>query len=97
MSTSRYVVAAAALRDLDEIREYLERQSDDAWPAVSRRLESAFKRLAESPGIGHQRNDVADPRYRVWVVVVYTHATRPVGIARLFHGARDAGRVMRGR
>lgn len=66
-------------------------------PAAAERLDEQIHRavqfLAEFPGTGHTRTDVADKRYRFWVVGSYVIAYRVEGtelvVIRVLHGARD--------
>jgi len=57
------------------------------------RLYAAFTRLAETPGLGHHREDLADPRHRFWTVFSYVTAyrdeTSPLQIIAVVHGARQ--------
>jgi antitoxin ParD1/3/4/toxin ParE1/3/4 len=56
------------------------------------RLHAAFTRLAETPGIGHHRGDLADTRHRFWTVFSYVIAfreTSPLQIIAIVHGARQ--------
>ena len=55
-------------------------------------MSDAFTRLAQAPGIGHHRRDLADTRYRFWTVYSYFMAYRektPVEIIATLHGARQ--------
>ncbi len=65
-----YRFTPTARRGYEQILEYVERQFG---PRVARRvlerMESAFAQLAESPGLGHVRDDLtADRRIRFWSV-----------------------------
>jgi plasmid stabilization system protein ParE len=64
----RAVFGKQARRDLDDIWFYVPRDSIDAAEKVVDTLERAVRRLAEMPGMGHQRLELAGRRYRVWSV-----------------------------
>ena len=53
----------------------------------------AFNGLADMPGKGHTRDEIADSRHRVWSVhsylIIYRPETRPLQIVSVVHGARD--------
>ncbi|NET56621.1 MAG: type II toxin-antitoxin system RelE/ParE family toxin [Symploca sp. SIO2E6] len=52
-----------------------------------------MNKLADMPGMGNYRQELADERHRFWVVnpylVVYRADTKPLQIIRVIHGARD--------
>lgn len=49
--------------------------------------------LAENPGIGHWREDLATKDVKFWNVrgymIAYLHATMPLQVARIMRGSRD--------
>jgi plasmid stabilization system protein ParE len=55
-------------------------------------------RLAELPGLGHVRDDLADESLRVWTVrsylVTYRPETRPLQIVRGLSGYRDIATLL---
>ena len=89
----RFVLAHEATGDLRDIYDYI--AADD--PAAARRvledLRTAMHRLAEHPGLGHLRDDLADEALRVWTVhsylVIYRPDARPLQIVRVLSGYRD--------
>ncbi|TVR24904.1 MAG: type II toxin-antitoxin system RelE/ParE family toxin [Nitriliruptor sp.] len=89
----RFVLSEAAASDLRDIHEYI--AADD--PAAARRvledLRVAMHRLAEHPGLGHLREDLADEALRVWTVhsylVIYRPDAQPLQVARVLSGYRD--------
>lgn len=89
----RFVLSEAAAGDLRDIHEYI--AADD--PAAARRvvqdLRAAMHRLAEHPGLGHLREDLADEALRVWTVhsylVIYRPDAQPLQVARVLSGYRD--------
>jgi antitoxin ParD1/3/4/toxin ParE1/3/4 len=52
-----------------------------------------FTRLAQTPGMGHHREDLVDGRQRFWTVysyvIAYRDQTRPLEIIAIVHGARQ--------
>lgn len=55
-------------------------------------------RLAEMPGIGHAREDLADEPLRFFnmkgYLIIYRPGTPPLQIIHVVHGARDVGAVL---
>jgi plasmid stabilization system protein ParE len=100
MSTRRVIFSRRALTDLDDIWTYL---ANEASPATAGRvigdILDAVDRLAEIPGMGHERADVRDPAYRFWSVKGYVIGYRPdasaLYVARVVHGRRNLGHLFR--
>lgn len=94
----RYVLTAAARADLAEIAEYIRQDSPEAARRVVHSLQSAIKKLAERPGLGHVREDLARISLRFWPVysylIIYRAETRPLQILRILHGARDVRSIL---
>jgi antitoxin ParD1/3/4/toxin ParE1/3/4 len=91
---ARYALTPAAKSDLAEIRKYIvERGSAAVAQRVRRRLQTAMKKLAEMPGMGHRRDDLATESLRIWPVysylIIYRPETNPLQVIRVLHGARD--------
>lgn len=90
----RFLLTPAARSDLIEIDEYLRRESMRAATRVLARLRDQMRRLAERPGMGHLREDLADEKLRFWPVysylIIYRADVRPIQVVRVLHGARDA-------
>jgi antitoxin ParD1/3/4/toxin ParE1/3/4 len=93
----RYRISREALADIDQIITYIARDSRRNAVRVWERFEETFERLAESPGIGHERAELRDPTLRVCSVysylVIYDPTVRPVLILRVVHGARNINRL----
>lgn len=89
----RFVLSHEASVDLRDIYEYI--AADD--PAAARRvledIRTAMRRLADHPGLGHLRDDLADEALRVWTVhmylVIYRPDGRPLQVVRVLSGYRD--------
>lgn len=94
----RYVLTADARMDLAEIAAYIRQDSPDAARRVVKSLQSAMAKLAERPGMGHIREDLAPTSLRFWPVysylVIYRPETRPIQILRVLHGARDVRSIL---
>jgi antitoxin ParD1/3/4/toxin ParE1/3/4 len=92
--TLPYHLTRRARRDLLAIWNYLrEHASIEVADRVLAKIYDAIQLLAAQPGLGHERADVEDPRYRFWSVYNYIIAYRldrkPFTVARVVHGARD--------
>ncbi|HUE04227.1 MAG TPA: type II toxin-antitoxin system RelE/ParE family toxin [Bryobacteraceae bacterium] len=62
----RFVLTPEARADLIEIWSYIGDDSIDAADKVIAQLDDAFRRLGQTPGMGHYRPDLADSRHRFW-------------------------------
>lgn len=95
--THRFVLAPLAKRDLEELRDYIAKDSTVAARRVVREIRAAMQRLAEMPGKGHLRTDLGDEPLRVWVVysylILYRPETRPLQVVRVVSGYRDVARL----
>ena len=95
---SRVVFAKTARTDLVEIWKYLQPRSPHSAGRVVDEIESAIRKLAEMPGMGHTRADVPDAQYRFWrvysYIIVYRHARKTLHVVRIVHGARDLRRLL---
>jgi antitoxin ParD1/3/4/toxin ParE1/3/4 len=92
VSRPRFVLTPQARADLFEIWNYIAEDSAENADRVVERLQAAFTRLAETPGMGHHREDLADARHRFWMVFSYVIAyreTSPLQIIAIVHGARQ--------
>lgn len=83
-----FLITPEARQDLVDIWDYLANESLDAASRVMDRLEQAFDRLAEMPGMGHFREDLLGRRYRFWTVysyvIAYRWMFRPFKLSRWF-------------
>lgn len=95
---ARFVLTPAARADLSAIRAYIRRDSPQAAARVSAALRHAIENLAQSPGMGHLREDLAPQPVRFWPVysylIVYLGDVAPIRILRVLHGARDVGAIL---
>jgi plasmid stabilization system protein ParE len=89
----RFVLTEQAEADLNEAWEYVAESNLDAADQLREELYTAMQKLADMPGMGRLRLELADERHRFWIVrpyvIVYRHDTNPLQIIRIIHGARD--------
>jgi plasmid stabilization system protein ParE len=96
-----YDITLAARSDLNGIRIYLDRLSEDAWPAVRKKLVAAFHLISENPRIGRRRPEITERPYRFYsirphpYIIVYDPGQQPLAIARVIHGAQDLKEELR--
>ena len=93
-----YIVLERARQQLFEIWEYTEKAWGlDAADKMRDRIEAAFAKLGDSPGIGHWREDLLDQRYKFWLVqpflIAYRCDVRPIQIIAVVHGARKLEKI----
>jgi plasmid stabilization system protein ParE len=88
-----YVLTPAAIQDLQSIQAFIARDNPGAARKVLQALRVAMRALAKRPGIGHVREDLADPSHRFFLVysffIVYISGTKPLQVVRVVHSARD--------
>ncbi len=95
-----YQLTLGAQRQIDEIGGFIAEDSIDAALRVYDGLEEAFELLAENPGMGHSRTDLAGDRpLKFWRVfsylVVYDPASDPLTVVAVLHGARDVEALLK--
>jgi toxin ParE1/3/4 len=92
----RYLLTDSAKSDILHIAEFLRDRNPRAAGHVCRELRREMRRLAEFPGIGHFRDDLAGHGLRFWSVhsylIIYRADAKPLQIIRVLHGAQDLGR-----
>jgi toxin ParE1/3/4 len=68
---------------------------------VLRQIRTEMGFLAGTPGAGHARDDLTDKPVKFWPVfsylIVYDPSAKPIGIARVLHGAMDLEKLFRKR
>ena len=91
-------VTDEALADIDEIWDYIARDSFIAADRVVDEIYDAIFMLTERPEIGHGREGVRDKSLRFWRVhsylIVYRPDTKPLEIARILSGYRNVGALL---
>jgi toxin ParE1/3/4 len=88
----KYRISRRADADIRDICDYIARDNESVADKLDQRLHEAIQRLAEMPGLGHQRDDVRDPRYRWSVgnfVIAYRIDRSTLIVLRVVHGARN--------
>lgn len=89
----RFRLTPRARNDLRDLWDYIALDSLSAADRVVEDIYSAMRLLAEFPGMGHRRDDLADETLRVWPVrsqlVVYRPDRRPIQIVRIVGGYQD--------
>ena len=96
--TRQLLILPRARSDMDEIWEFIARDSFDAATRVEDELHREIRGLLEFPGKGHWREDVSDKDIRFWKVysylIVYRFNDVSLTIVRVIHGARNVGRSL---
>ncbi len=89
---SRYRLTPEALRDLDEIVDYISRENPAAALRVINSIEQKCRTLAEMPELGRLREELA-PGLRSLTAGNYLIFYRPtdggINVIRVAHGSRD--------
>jgi|ERR1700722_173101 len=90
---SKFIVLPDVRTDLFAIWQYIADDSVDAADKVVAKIEDAFLKLGDMPGMGHFREDLLDKRHKFWSVhsylIVYRWQSSPIEIVAVVHGARD--------
>jgi plasmid stabilization system protein ParE len=90
---SRYVLGPDADHDLDDIWEYIARDNIDAADRWIAKLFDAFESLAQTPGLGHTREDLTPHAVLFWPVsaylIIYRAQRLPIEIVAITQGSRD--------
>lgn len=92
----RYLIAPAARQDLLDIVGYSAADNPAAGARVRNAMLVAFDRLADNPGIGHDREDLTRQPVRFWTVlgrysIVYRSTDDGrLEVARVLGPGRDA-------
>ncbi len=93
-----FTLSPQAFLDIDEIWEFIAKDDMDAADRVRDEIFEAFGKLADMPGMGHLREDLAREPLRFWSVysylIIYRPESRPMEIVRVLHGARDVQRLL---
>ena len=89
----RFVITEQAEADINQAWEYIPESNLDAADQLRDELYAAMQKLADMPGMGQLPLELADERYRFWIVrpyiTVYPHNTDPLQIIRVIQGARE--------
>ncbi len=95
-----FLLTEAADEDLQEIKDYICRDSVRTARRVIRELKESMLGLAKMPGKGHVREDLTAEDIRFWTVysysIVYRPQTTPLEIVRVLSGRRDVKSLLGG-
>jgi plasmid stabilization system protein ParE len=98
---SGYKLTVSAGFDLQEIWDFIARDSANAADRWIGRLYDAFEMLGQSPGIGHSREDLAAGPVRFWPVdrylIVFRVQNDVVEILAVTQGSRNIPTLLRDR
>lgn len=90
---NRYVLSVAAELDLDSVWDYISQDNIDAADRWISKLFEAFEELAQTPGMGHKREDLTSFEILFWPVgaylILYRIRDESVEIVAVTQGARD--------
>ena len=90
---SKYFLSVDAELDLDEIWEYIAKDSLDAADRWIAKLFDEFVSLARTPGMGHAREDLTTLPILFWPVeaylILYRVQSQRIEIIAVTQGARD--------
>jgi len=88
-----YRLVEAVQRDLNEIWEYIARESVDDANRILDEFDADCTRLAAFPGLGKIRTDFTDKPFRFWpfysYFIIYRLETQPLEIVRVLSGYRN--------
>lgn len=96
-----YILGTDAASDLDNIWEYIARDNLDAADRWIDKLFGAFQALADTPNIGHKREDLTPLPVLFWPVgaylIIYRAQSIPIEIVAVTQGSRDIPAFLHGR
>lgn len=94
-----YRLTEAARQDIREITNFIRtvQKSPQNARLVAERLKAQFTKLARTPSLGHQREELHDDTARIIAVsgllIIYDPTLEPLTILRVIHAARDLSRI----
>jgi plasmid stabilization system protein ParE len=98
MKTTPFILTPSAVRDLNQIWDYLADANIEAADRVLLALEKAMRRLGKAPAIGHFREDLADKRHRFFLVysylIIYRYESKPIQVVRVLHASRNVQEIL---
>ena len=96
---ARFLLTELAESDLQEIKDFIAKDSIVQARRVVRELRRAMSSLSDMLGMGHVREDLTDQGVLLWTVfsyhVVYRPETSPLEVVAVLSGWRDLERVLR--
>lgn len=95
----KLLIRPQARLDMLEIWHHIAPDSVRNANHVSEKLDEAIRGLVRTPGKGHQRADVKNPRLRFWsvfsYVITYWYDDTTVTVERVVHGRRNFRRLFK--
>ena len=91
-----YSVSLQALRDLQDIEEFISDYNPVAANQLLARIDGQFQLLADNPFMGRERTELGEGLRSLRVenyVIIYRPADSGVAIVRVVNGARDISRL----
>ena len=90
---SEFVLHPDALKDLEEIWEYIAADNIDAADRVREEIYSAIQSLVPFPYVGHERHDLTSRPLRFQTVrehvIAYAAEEKPLAVIAILHGRRN--------
>ncbi len=95
----KFVLSSEAVLDLEAIWEYIAQDNMDAADRWIGKLFGAFEAIAQTPGMGHKREDLTSYPILFWPVgsylILYRAERDPIEIVAVTQGARDIPAFLR--
>jgi toxin ParE1/3/4 len=99
-----YALHPEAFADLDDMRDYIAKDSPDAADRVMAEIFDAIRRLVPFPDQGHRRPELSSRPLRFALVreylIAYAPEERPLWVVAVMHGRRNPriiAAILRGR
>jgi len=94
-----YTITRQAEEDVEAIGNYIAvNWSLDRALRIVWEIRQEFRKLGETPGLGHFRDDVCDRRLKFWLIhsflIAFRWEAQPIDIVAVIHGARDLGPIL---
>ena len=90
---SEFVFHPDALKDLEEVWEYIAADSLDAADRMREEIHDAIQSLVPFPYVGHQRPDLTSRPIRFQTVrdyvIAYAADEKPLAVIAILHGRRN--------
>ena len=88
-----YKLTPRAEQDANDIWDYMAVENVRKADRLLAAMETAIRKIAAHPGIGHYREDLADKRHRFYLVhpylIIYRTGSKPLQVLRILHASRD--------
>ncbi len=98
MAEPKFKITSTAERNLLEITRYISQHNPAAAREMRQKIMESCALIGNYPHIGQLRADLTDKPVRFWpahpnYMIVYRADTNPIQILRVYHSARDFGRI----